>query len=490
MHMLPPVLEIYVVWHPDDSAGGDAAQEIIDHFHGTASSGLIGGAVEVYVRCEGWAGPQDAPRPLPCVEAPPAGIEPAELTAIVPVLGEGLAAAVEPGSGPWHEYVEAMLAAQRGAPDNVGVFPLAVRPAALDGTELGRLLGDFEQIGTAQDLASEQPPAAADEDPAAARCRNLAQRLARLASGHDDNRLTVLVSHAGSGARAEILDAGDELLGYGDEPLGHGDGSEGRGIGDEPRGDRDSAEPLSAGDEPEPRGDADDTPAPPVERVRQIIARAGLGEQLEARDLGQSADWPADLSRHAATGVLLAIRTDLYSTRERCQHEMLLAKRAGMPIAILDALVAGEHRGSFLMDHVARIPSAGGDGDGGLDADGGTDGDAGLDARAILRALSQLVDESLERALWARQERLARERSGLEISWWAPHAPEPSTFARWLSDAGWNDELPESGPLRVLHADPPLGSDEVSVLDDIVAVAGLEYALDVLTPREVAARGG
>jgi len=35
---------------------------------------------------------------------------------------------------------------------------------------------------------------------------------------------------------------------------------------------------------------------------------------------------------------------------------MLIAKRAGMPIVILDAPVLGEERGSFLMDHVPRVP--------------------------------------------------------------------------------------------------------------------------------------
>ena len=43
--MLPPTLEIYVVWHPNDPAGQTAAQQFIEHFHGTAFSGLIGGAV-------------------------------------------------------------------------------------------------------------------------------------------------------------------------------------------------------------------------------------------------------------------------------------------------------------------------------------------------------------------------------------------------------------------------------------------------------------
>src|SRR5258708_22783505 len=43
--MLPPVLEIYIAWHPGDAPGRTIAGEIVEHFHGTAFTGLIGGAV-------------------------------------------------------------------------------------------------------------------------------------------------------------------------------------------------------------------------------------------------------------------------------------------------------------------------------------------------------------------------------------------------------------------------------------------------------------
>jgi hypothetical protein len=69
--MLPPVLEIYLVWHPDDRAGARAAHQLVEHFHGTLFTGLIGGAIEVYVRYQGWRGATDAPRPIPFPGSPP-----------------------------------------------------------------------------------------------------------------------------------------------------------------------------------------------------------------------------------------------------------------------------------------------------------------------------------------------------------------------------------------------------------------------------------
>ena len=63
--MLAPVLEIYVVWHPLEAADAEAiALDLAEHFQGGAFASLLSGAVEVYVRCAGWANKDDAPRPI------------------------------------------------------------------------------------------------------------------------------------------------------------------------------------------------------------------------------------------------------------------------------------------------------------------------------------------------------------------------------------------------------------------------------------------
>ena len=40
--MLPPVLELYVVWHPGDNKGAQVANEFFEHFHGSAFTGSSG----------------------------------------------------------------------------------------------------------------------------------------------------------------------------------------------------------------------------------------------------------------------------------------------------------------------------------------------------------------------------------------------------------------------------------------------------------------
>jgi hypothetical protein len=402
--MLPPVLEIYVVWHPADPGGAEAAEQIMRHFHGTSFSGLIGGAVEVFVRSEGWASDDDAPRPLPFMTALPNGVAQPEFVAIVPVLGRELAFALENDpNGPWERYLAAVANAQS---ERVAVFPLVVDSGVNQNTRLGSLLGGIQGIGLPSDSVAEAP--------SELRCRDLAQGLAQfLVPGSD--RLRVFVSHtkrSGAAGKGRL----HALIG----------------------------------------------------RTRFLISNTRLGEFFDANAIQAGTDWAAELAREAGRGALLALRTDRYATRRWCQNEMATAKRAGVPVVILDALDAGEDRGSFLMDHVPRVPGGANPSDG-----------------AIMGALNQLVDECLKRALWARQEELAAGRPELDVAWWAPHAPEPVTLVAWLREAG----LPGGGPIRILHPDPPLGPDELEVLNDLAALAGLNRRLEVMTPRGLAARG-
>jgi hypothetical protein len=397
--MLPPVLEVYVVWRDDDE-GSEVADALIDRFHGTAFSGLIGGAIEVFARSEPWSSPDDAPRPLPFMEPLPHGRQEAELTVVVPVIGVELAGAVETSES-WRRYLEAIAAARSNA---VLVLPAQLPHAPRDGA-LAALLGGiqavaFEPGGDREDL-----------------CRDICQAVAQFVAGEQAS-IRVFVSHT------KHADAADEAA------L--------REV---------------------------------IERVRRAIMNTRLDEFFDASDLQPGRDWAPKLHAEAARSALLAVRTDLYATREWCQSEMLTAKRAGMPVVVLDVLGHGEERGSFLMDHVPRVP--------------GRAGDDGTD-RAILAALGQLVDECLKRALWRRQRELAERAAIGPVDWWAPHAPEPATLVTWLRDVP--DEPPEQ--LLVLHPDPPLGRDERRVLMELAALRGLDDRLDILTPRGLAVRGG
>ncbi len=394
--VLPPLLEIYVAWHPDDRDGSDVAELLIDHFHGTAFSGLIGGAVEVFVRSDGWASDQDAPRPLPYVDELPCDLPEAELTVVIPILGVELARAVEQG-GPWSEYMESLRAGGEARSEEVCVLPIRLATAVDEGA-LHESFSGIQAIYADDGLG-----------------REVAQAIAQFVQP-EKSRLKVFLSHT-------------------------------------------------------KRGGPVDDPNVLVHRVRELILDTKLADFFDAHDLQPGTDWSAKLLAEAAGSSMLTIRTDHYASREWCQKEVVVAKRAGMPIVILDALSHGEERGSFLMDNIPRIPLH----------DEVSDG-------AILRALDQLVDECLKRTLWARQEELASKTDSNVATWWAPHAPEPVTFTSWLDEA--QADLADGDPVVVIHPDPPLGPDELEALGELGRLCGLADRLEVLTPRGLAIRGG
>ena len=416
--MLPPILEIYVVWHPSDDIGKEIAEEFVQHFHGTVFSGLIGGAIEVYVRSAGWRSDGDAPRPIPlCHENPPDGIRVARFVAVIPLAGIHLAEALEEGTGAWYDYLESVMAAHNAAPKRVLVFPCVIDNGALDGTVLANKIGHVQRIAAG---------AATEGDTVKAmRCRDLAQGIAQLLSSSVNPRLRVFISHTKRNSPGE---------------------------------EKEDVEAL-------------------VRDVRQAIAATRLQDYFDANDLQPGTDWATDLVENAKTSALLAVRTDLYPSRDWCQREMLTAKRAGMPVVIMDALSDSEERGSFLMDHVPRVATRLG-------------GDGKWRKSDIYRTLNLLVDESLKRVVWEHQKNAAQQELNLDIAWWAPHAPEPITFAKWLQDTHQAGKLPKTNELLVLHPDPPLGPEEKSVLQELLSLGGLALQLDVMTPRLLAARSG
>lgn len=413
--MLPPVLEIYVAFHPDDTQGSVIAADVFDHFHGTTFTGLIGGAIEVYVRSDNWFSSDNAPRPIPVPGASlPNGIAPAHLTAVVPILSLELADAVERGNG-WYRFIEDTVAASRSQPDRVGIFPFLLPATAIDGTKLASL------VGTVQRLAV--PAQGAEPEPRKELLlRDLVQGITQLILG-TDSRLTVFISHTTQS----------------------------------PQGGHEDVVGL-------------------IKLVREVIAETRLRSFFAASDLQPGRDFEEALRSAAATSAMLALRTDLYASREWCQREMLTAKRSGMPIVILDSLGVGEERGSFLMDHLPRLPVR----------------PSGSEwaKEDIRRGLNLLVDECLKRAVWNVQKTLGAGRSELNVAWWAPHAPEPVTLTQWIVEASQDGRFSlGNAPLRVLHPDPPLGPDEVHALTQILTIAGHSGAFDVMTPRGLAARG-
>ena len=65
----PPILETYVLWHPDEAFGSKSTDWFIEHFHGPAYAGLAGGSRRGLPAQHGWGEPNGPPRSLPLMDA-------------------------------------------------------------------------------------------------------------------------------------------------------------------------------------------------------------------------------------------------------------------------------------------------------------------------------------------------------------------------------------------------------------------------------------
>lgn len=412
--MLPPVLEIYVIFHPGDATGLQIAHELFEHFHGTTFSGLIGGAVAVYFRSHAWPRGDGPPRIILLPEDEGSnGTRPAQLVVLVPVLSVSLARELETG-GDWCEYMQRLIRAQASHPQRVAILPIWADNAQLEGSRLFGLFEQYQQVGTPLGGGGSEPPVELQ-------CRDIAQGIVQFIGGAE-SRLQVFISHTGRTAPGE-----------------------------------------------------EDVPEL-IQLVKEIIGETHLRRFFDANDLQPGRNWDDTLRREAAKSALLSIRTDLYASRAWCQREMLIAKAAGMPIVILDSLGRGEERGSFLMDHLPRIPVR--------------EIDGRWSKPDIRRSLNLLVDECLKRAVWNLQRKLALDSGDLGVSWWAPHAPEPVTLAAWLQEQQQEGvTVVGETDLLILHPDPPLGLDERESLTRMVRLMGHRGGFEIMTPRGLAARG-
>jgi hypothetical protein len=189
---IPPILDVFVVWHPDDPEGVKRFREVQDHFHSAAFSGLVGGAVEVYGRSDGWL-PDGAPRPFGIASALADGLPPAQFNAIVPVLSKEMArAAANPG---WKEFI-ADIQGLSELP-GVGIFSIPADGVDLQSGSLAAALGPFQLL-----------PRDVVRNPNLLG-RELDQAIAQKIRGDDgqSKRITVFVSHSKHRSLTEDDDA-------------------------------------------------------------------------------------------------------------------------------------------------------------------------------------------------------------------------------------------------------------------------------------------
>ncbi|MEJ5943686.1 TIR domain-containing protein [Pseudokineococcus basanitobsidens] len=131
-----PLLDVVIIHHPDDKRGAAVVEQLLEHFHGAAYAGLVGGSVEVYPRAAAWDATGQPRTALLSVSDDPSTA--AEFTAVLPVYSRHLYSDARV-DGPWTSYLSAVAQLQAENPEQVLLAPIC--PASLGSPPggLGRL---------------------------------------------------------------------------------------------------------------------------------------------------------------------------------------------------------------------------------------------------------------------------------------------------------------------------------------------------------------
>ncbi len=196
---IPPILDVFVVWHPVDTIGAKRFAEIHEHFHSPAFSGLAGGAVEVYARSEPWdtgAAPRALGIDMPLCE----GLPSAQFNAIVPIIDTGLLRAVADSADVWNAYLREIAAIVRSS--GVGVYPVVAEGLQWGRSALYEILGDIQTL-----------PSTVNADPGIF-ARELGQAITQRIKREKNlpTRLTVFVSHTKRQSAEEAARSGPPIF--------------------------------------------------------------------------------------------------------------------------------------------------------------------------------------------------------------------------------------------------------------------------------------
>lgn len=178
---IPPILDLFVVWHPADTDGAARFAELFDYFHSPAFSGLVGGAVEVYPRSAPWT-TGAAPRPLG-IDPANASLPAAQFNAIVPVIDVNLVRAIADEKNPWSSYFTEIAELNRRS--GIGLYPMVATGFKWETTTAYNILEKNQALSAAVNSNS------------ALLGRELAQGITQhiqQEAGHS-KRLTVFISH-------------------------------------------------------------------------------------------------------------------------------------------------------------------------------------------------------------------------------------------------------------------------------------------------------
>ena len=168
---------------------------------------------------------------------------------------------------------------------------------------------------------------------------------------------------------------------------------------------------------------------------------SALASFLDVDDMVPGVRFDAAIEDAIRHGVLVAIYTDSYSSREWCRREAMLAKRHGVPMLVVDCLQAQDQRAFPYLWNVPVIRM-----------------DVTNQLEQLEAVASVLLDEVFKHYLW--QQRIDQHRRGAARTVFTARPPELTTagFAEGITQGEW----------VIVHPEPPLGKEEKRLFDTLL----------------------
>ena len=166
---------------------------------------------------------------------------------------------------------------------------------------------------------------------------------------------------------------------------------------------------------------------------------SALDSFLDVDDMTAGVRFDAAIEDAIRHGVLVAIYTDSYSSREWCRREAILAKRHGVPMLVIDCLRDKDDRAFPYLWNVPVVRM-------------------GVDQpERAGQVASALLDEVFKDYLW--QQRTVHHRQAAPRTVFTSRPPELATAAAFGG-------TPSDGESVIVHPDPPLGLEERGLFAD------------------------
>ncbi|HQX53176.1 MAG TPA: toll/interleukin-1 receptor domain-containing protein [Planctomycetaceae bacterium] len=186
--------------------------------------------------------------------------------------------------------------------------------------------------------------------------------------------------------------------------------------------------------------------------IRDHIADTSLKSFFDANDIAVGYRFSSELLSALEESAIICVQTDYYATREWCLWEVINAKRLDRPVVVVNAVSNREPRSFPYLGNVPTIRWK-------------------FELAENSEQIQDVLDLTLFEVLGTRfrelfQRELIRTFELPENTEVVGHSPELFTVLKMASKARQTARTPEN-PLYVVYPDPPLGDEELRLLEDL-----------------------